>query len=135
MFCRKCGADNNDDALFCTKCGERMNYAVEVKEEKNKAAFVLSIISVATGSAALFLTVMCCTISYAIYPGLAALVCGIIARKKGDKSVMSMLGIIFGSVGIVGTVVFGIVYTFSYFGILMNTLGSTFETFDGAHYI
>ena len=33
MYCSKCGAENKDDSLFCTKCGEKI-LDVNVKDDK-----------------------------------------------------------------------------------------------------
>ena len=34
MFCEKCGAKLEDDALFCTKCGAKVGEANSVRQEK-----------------------------------------------------------------------------------------------------
>lgn len=34
MFCEKCGAKLEDDALFCTKCGAKVGEADSVRQEK-----------------------------------------------------------------------------------------------------
>ena len=34
MFCEKCGAKLEDDALFCTKCGTKVGEANSVRQEK-----------------------------------------------------------------------------------------------------
>ena len=36
MFCRKCGFKNDDDAVFCGRCGERMEEEEQKKVEKKK---------------------------------------------------------------------------------------------------
>ena len=37
MFCSKCGAEYNDSAKFCTKCGNQLTL-VESKNEKTKSS-------------------------------------------------------------------------------------------------
>ena len=34
MFCEKCGAKLEDDALFCTKCGAKVGASESQKQEK-----------------------------------------------------------------------------------------------------
>ena len=34
MFCEKCGAKLEDDALFCTKCGAKVGASESTKQEK-----------------------------------------------------------------------------------------------------
>ena len=34
MFCEKCGAKLEDDALFCTKCGAKVGETNNVRQEK-----------------------------------------------------------------------------------------------------
>ena len=43
MFCRKCGEENPDNAVFCRNCGERLNEeakkttVIEVENEKQES--------------------------------------------------------------------------------------------------
>ena len=35
MYCPKCGTENADDAVFCTKCGNRLKTELSQITEKN----------------------------------------------------------------------------------------------------
>lgn len=35
MFCTRCGAKNNDDSQFCSKCGSRLSNGMEKNEQNN----------------------------------------------------------------------------------------------------
>ena len=41
MFCEKCGAKLEDDALFCTKCGAKVGAGVANNQEKSVVIFSL----------------------------------------------------------------------------------------------
>lgn len=51
MFCTNCGANNNEGAKFCTKCGLQLSYnaaadnAVDKKKKKSRNRFTISILS------------------------------------------------------------------------------------------
>ena len=49
MFCTNCGANNNEGAKFCTKCGQQLSYssavdnAADKKKRKSRNVFMISI--------------------------------------------------------------------------------------------
>lgn len=49
MFCTNCGANNNEGAKFCTKCGQKLtniaaaDNTVEIKKGKSNNMFMISI--------------------------------------------------------------------------------------------
>ena len=49
MFCTNCGANNNEEAKFCTKCGQQLSYSaaadntVDMKKGKSRNMFMISI--------------------------------------------------------------------------------------------
>ena len=36
MYCSKCGAENDEQAVFCVKCGQRLNAGSEAKRNPEK---------------------------------------------------------------------------------------------------
>ena len=56
MFCTNCGANNNEGAKFCTKCGLQLSYnaaadnAVDKKKKKSRNRFTISICLVMTAT-------------------------------------------------------------------------------------
>ena len=49
MFCRKCGCEINDDAVFCYKCGEKVNIKlddkIKINQTNNKKKILLCILT------------------------------------------------------------------------------------------
>ena len=127
MKCTFCGAELNDDVMFCTECGRAVeatpavsaNAAVKADKDPGKVlgliAMILGIVSAAMSL--IFLPFVCCyglglmgyVVSFAL--AVAAIILGAIGSKKskaaGYKNVMATVGLILGIVfaGIVALVV------------------------------
>ena len=95
MFCNKCGAQLEDNAVFCSNCGTPVVTVpgeVPAEKPKNTAALIsmiLGIASIPLGSLA---------------AAIAAIILSGISKKKG-KSTFASVGLITGIIGIVVTVV------------------------------
>lgn len=146
MFCRKCGTELADDALFCTHCGEKVNdkekadetvavvAAVEEKKEEEKRE-EKQIPAGATPVMIMGIASLTCALStfyvYIIGP-LLGVVLGCIARSLGKKYIetngdvsarvrigrtLGLAGII---VGIVLTTIEGIALVITLLGMFVS---------------
>ncbi len=88
MICPKCGNNVDDAAVICVNCGENLKQAPAKAPGKGMAvaSLVLGIVS------------MLC---FPPVTGTLGIVFGAVARTKGNKSPMTIAGIICGAVGIV----------------------------------
>ena len=78
MYCKDCGAELKDDALFCDKCGKSINKETATKS-KSQTTNILSIIGVVVSGISLFL-------NFWGLVGIAAVVISSIALIQINKS-------------------------------------------------
>ena len=119
MFCKNCGHENADDVHFCINCGNELNpqpvNPVETSAEPvntyaeptlPKASQIMGLIAMICGIVSV---VLCFCYGSGIVLAIAALVLGILAKKKAAEVGMTngkaKLGTIF---GIIGTVLNGL---------------------------
>lgn len=110
MFCKKCGFSNQDDAVFCQNCGEKLipvepevnnftpieNNVPPVKDNSGfaTASLILGIISLISS--------FCCCSN--IVTAVLAIVFGIMGRKS-SKSTFATVGLILAIVSLVFTLI------------------------------
>lgn len=128
MFCSKCGAEVNDNAVFCTNCGEQIKAAEAPAEPTSEVpvTHVEQVISTAPVTAnstpILVLGILAAALSEWGVPGI---VLGAIGKKKSQVfleengsltgkaragRILSQIGFIFGIVMTAIWVVFWVVY-------------------------
>ena len=100
MKCTFCGAELNDDAVFCTECGRAVEIASEpAKPEKNPGK-VLGIISMILGILAPVVYCASCSLAsiVAVPFALVSFILALIGKKKskaaGYKNGMAKVGLI-----------------------------------------
>lgn len=113
MICPICGANNEDNVMFCAQCGADMtgtqqnNYAPVQKEEPGKGMGIASLICGILG-----LTI-CCGSGI---PNILAIIFAIVAKKKGNKGALPTVGLILGIIGAVFAVLY-LVYMIAVYGL------------------
>ena len=104
MICPICGANNNDNVMFCASCGADMTTV-----SKNNGA----------GKGMAIASLICGILGFFICPGLCcilSIIFGIVAKKQGYKGAMATVGIVLGIVGIVASIILAIVYAVVFAG-------------------
>lgn len=116
--CEKCGYQNNDDANFCVCCGASFdevnsnNDAEEVLEiDPSTQTSSLAKVSFITGIISLGLLFSMCCYPIAIIVGPISIITGIISLVKKPKlsTTKAILGIIFGSLALVLSIILFII--------------------------
>lgn len=128
MICPICGANNEDNVMFCAKCGAKMKNddqaSAAVQEEKGKGMAIASLI---TGILGLTL----CS-GWGI-PNILAIIFAIVAKKKGSKSGMATAGLILGIIGVVLTII-GFILCLIYGASILALLGISASTSSYYYY-
>lgn len=103
MFCKNCGAQNDDNVQFCTACGTALTDAAQAPVYQEPAAPVyvpvaaqpakvpgkgLAIASLVLGLVGLIISALIC--------GLLAVIFAGVAKSKGNKSGMATAGLVLG---------------------------------------
>lgn len=134
MKCTFCGAELNDDAVFCTECGRAVEIAAEpVKPEKNPGK-IFGIISFALAAVALiaYLPCSCCGI-FSIAPSCIAIILAVVAfifaiignkksKAAGHKNALAKAALIIAIVTL-ALIVLGVLL-FALYYVLNVVLGS-----------
>lgn len=93
-YCIKCGAQNSDDAVICTNCGEALanvpnHNAVPANGTAGKG---FAIAGMVCGIVSFF--------CFGIVLGILAIVFGAVAKNKGYTGGMATAGIVLGTIGL-----------------------------------
>lgn len=131
MFCPKCGAVQNEGAVFCNVCGSRMNYAVQAQPTTNAPSeskamqivgFVLGLVSLVLCWVGVIPQVWALGILITLM-AIAGIVLSSIslrqARNAGERKGLGIAGLVLAIVGVslasIYTLVGGIVSTRIYY--------------------
>lgn len=107
MFCKNCGQRNDDNTQYCSACGQPLGYAPYAPQSGSNnlgiASMVCGIVSIC----------MICELWLGLFCGIAAIILGVISRKKEPVRGYSTAGIICGSVSVVLCILIVILAIFS----------------------
>ncbi|MCL2522127.1 MAG: hypothetical protein FWE36_04625 [Erysipelotrichales bacterium] len=104
MFCCKCGAQLQADSRFCTSCGNQtgvVNTPSNYYYPKKTLGSGEATASIILGAVAFFLPIPVLDIMV----GIAGLILGIVARKKGSEGI-AVVGIVISIIGTINALIF-----------------------------
>ena len=117
-YCKYCNSQIDDDALFCTSCGARLDEAkegdsplVSTQNNEPKANQIFAYVGFGAGLTSFTISFIPMLNSlFGIEIGIAAIVFSILGKKAKSKSKFAKIGLIFGILGIVFSIIFTVVY-------------------------
>ncbi len=102
MFCRNCGAQNEDGARFCTSCGTSLvETAAPVQSAPQQPVYQQPVKPPAQGFA--IASMVLGIIGLLIFPyilGTLGIIFGGVAKSKGNKNGMATAGIVMGIIAV-----------------------------------
>lgn len=137
MYCKNCGTELKDDAVYCSHCGTPVNPSVEVEKKKDSSAEdTVLILGIVAAGLLVF--------GMAIPSFVVAIIAMFNAKKlKGDGgeltgnakigNIFAIVSLVVSGISVAASVIAIVVYIVSYFlgiSIMVGTMNSLFDSLD-----